>query len=947
MTGTASARTASDKLPSGRAGVQKIDEALRRVNRALRLIGICNELVIHAQDESSLLQAVCEQIVQEGGYLLAWVGYRDFDEAKSIRPVARAGIDNGYVDAIQAVWAETERGRGPTGTAVRTGRTQVNQNWETDAATRPWRAEAMKRGFRSSLARPLLRDGTAFGVLTIYSGAPHAFDPEEATLLDELADNLAFGINNLQANKARRQAEENSGRLNRALRLIGACNEVVLQTREEQALLDGVCRAIVEKGGYALAWVGYRQEDPDKSIRPVARAGIDDGYVDAARASWGAENPRGLGPGGVAIRTGITQISHDWANNPQVGPWRDHALERGFRSTISLPLAHEGQVFGVIAIYSVEPYSFNPDEGKLLRELADNLAFGIASLRTANARRDAEAALGETEQRYRFMLDNAADGVLIVDPQGHFVYANLAASNILGYSRAELLKLGIPDITPADRLDAERGNWEQAKREGSVRAEILQKRQDGSIVPVDLNAVRLPDGNVFGSFRDISERLQYQSRLQHQATHDSLTDLPNRVLFQDRLEQELRKANRAGSLVALLFLDLDGFKEVNDTLGHETGDVLLQEVSRRLLHNVRQSDTVARVGGDEFLVILPCIDDLRRVEELATNLVQTVSRPYLKEDERAYVTASIGIAIYPNDAGDARNLLMNAERAMHQAKAEGKNRITFFTPELQRCAQENFQMLRDLHEALPGGQFQLHFQPIVDLEGGRIVEVEALARWIHPRRGVVSPATFIPLLERSPLMHEVGDWIFREAVAHARRWLNLLGAPVRVGVNISAVQFRDRKLHRRWAEHLREVGLPGQCVILELTEGVLIQDEPEVVQTLEALREAGVEVAIDDFGTGYSSLSYLHKFSINYLKIDRSFTQHLSAQASEFALSKAIIAMAHELGMKVIAEGVENDEQRRLLIEAGCEFGQGYLFSRPLPTQEIEKLLLAKGSLMP
>lgn len=922
----------------------RVEEALRRVNRAMRLIAACNELVLHAEDESSLLEAVCQQIAQEGGYLLAWVGYREDDEAKSIRPVARAGVDDGYVDAIRAVWGESERGLGPTGTAIRTGSTQVNQNWETNAFAAPWRAEALKRGFRSSLSTPLLRHGVPFGALTIYSGAPNAFDPDEAALLRQLADNLAFGIDNVRVNKARRDAEAHLRRLNRALRLISACNELVIQARQEQELLDGVCRAIVEDGGYRLAWVGYREDDAEKSIRPVARAGLDNGYIDAARLSWSAQSKRGRGPGGLTVRTGVAQINQDWNTNPRLSPWRDAARQGGFMSTISLPLIHNGAVFGILAIYSAEENYFNADEAKLLQELADNLAFGIGSLRTASARRRAEAVLGETEERYRLILENAADGVLIADPNGRFIYANRAASKILGYSREELLKLGIPEITPRERLTKELGNLERARAHGSVRAEIQQVRRDGSVVPVELNAVRLPDGNVYGSFRDISERLRHHEQLQHQATHDSLTDLPNRALFQDRLEQEIRRTQRAGTRVALLYLDLDGFKEVNDTLGHATGDLVLQEVSRRLLRGVRASDTVARVGGDEFLVILPGVDDLRRVEELCVTLVQAVSKPYLKEDERAYVTSSLGAAIYPDDATDAKSLLISAERAMHQAKAEGKNRVTFFTAALQRIALDNFQMLRDLHEALPENQFKLHFQPIVDLKSGRIVEVEALARWFHPKRGAVPPASFIPLLERSPLMNEVGDWIFREAAAHAKRWRSLLNAPVRVGVNISAVQFRDLKLHQRWIDYLGDMDLPGSCLTLELTEGVLIQDERGVLEALECLRAAGIEIAIDDFGTGYSSLSYLKKFNIDYLKIDRSFTQHLSARASEFALTKAIVAMAHELGMQVVAEGVETQEQRDLLVQMGCELGQGYLFSKALPSREIEDLLLAGRS---
>ena len=424
-----------------------------------------------------------------------------------------------------------------------------------------------------------------------------------------------------------------------------------------------------------------------------------------------------------------------------------------------------------------------------------------------------------------------------------------------------------------------------------------------------------------------------------QANFDSLTGLPNRRMFHDRLEQEIKKAHRAGLKIALLFIDLDKFKEINDTLGHSMGDALLVEAARRIVSCVRETDTVARLGGDEFTAILAELGDTASIERVTENILLKLAEPFHLGAKMAYVSGSIGITLYPDDATEVECLLKNADQAMYVAKNAGRNRFGYFTPALQQAAQAKLQLHNDLRCALAAGQLRVYYQPIVELATGNIHKAEALVRWQHPERGLVSPAQFIPLAEETGLIVEIGNWVFREAAQQVGRWRDSCNPRFQISVNKSPVQFRQFSDARdAWPDHLRELGLPGQSIAIEITESLLLDTEDGIGGKLVEFRNAGIQVAIDDFGTGYSSLSYLKKFNIDYLKIDQSFTRNLTPGSNDMALSEAIIVMAHRLGLKVIAEGVETEAQHMLLATAGCDYAQGYLFSRPVPANEFEAL---------
>jgi diguanylate cyclase (GGDEF)-like protein len=441
---------------------------------------------------------------------------------------------------------------------------------------------------------------------------------------------------------------------------------------------------------------------------------------------------------------------------------------------------------------------------------------------------------------------------------------------------------------------------------------------------------------------EVHDRLQVERALR-EVNVDRLTGLPNRNVFHDRLDMDIKKAHRSGLPLALLFIDLDHFKEINDTLGHDIGDLLLKQVGQRLQAYVRETDTVARLGGDEFTITLADLHDTGKVTDVAQKIRNDLARPFRLKGELAYISASIGITLYPRDAQNAGDLLRNADQAMYQSKDHGRNRFTYFTPSMQEAAQARMAMSNELRRALDDGQLDVHYQPIVAMDSGRICKAEALMRWQHPQLGQVSPVDFIPIAEHTGLIVDLGNWVFRTALTQARRWREH-DADMTVNVNVSPAQFyhANGENCRNWVGNGAFAAIAGAStpeVGLEITEGLLLASNSLVLKQLLAFQQAGIKISLDDFGTGYSSLSYLRKFDLDFLKIDKSFVYNLENDAANVALCEAIIVMAHKLGLKVVAEGVETRQQYEVLRHAGCDYGQGYLFGAPLPARAFEALL--------
>ncbi|UOD31944.1 EAL domain-containing protein [Massilia violaceinigra] len=570
----------------------------------------------------------------------------------------------------------------------------------------------------------------------------------------------------------------------------------------------------------------------------------------------------------------------------------------------------------------------------------------------ARERRRAEESIRQGELRFRTMFEEAPMGIALIDSaSGQFKDINPRFAQITGRSSEELKRGRCDDITHPDDVagEAERMAQLGAGAIASFKSARRLLRPDGSVVWVDMSIAAIDtqadaSAHHLCMIEDVTEKKTSEALIWQQANFDPLTRLPNRRMFHDRLEHDILRCRRDGTRVAILFIDLDQFKEVNDTLGHQQGDVLLIDAARRISACVRDSDTVARLGGDEFTVILPQLNETGSVGAIAQKILDVLQAPFALGQEQAYISASVGITLYPDDARDIDDLLKHADQAMYAAKNAGRNRFSYFTPALQVAAINRMRMTNDLRSALKGGQFRVYFQPIVHLRSGKIHKAEALIRWEHPQRGLVSPLEFIPLAESSGLIIDIGEWVFKESARWASRWRREHHPEFQVSVNQSPLEFqREGKGYEGWLAHLRELGLSGQAVVVEITEGLLLDASSGVTDKLLQLRDAGIQVALDDFGTGYSSLSYLKKFDIDYLKIDRSFTRNLAPESSDMALSEAIIVMAHKLGLRVIAEGVETHEQRDLLLAAGCDYGQGYLFARPLPAEQFDALLVAQS----
>ncbi len=446
---------------------------------------------------------------------------------------------------------------------------------------------------------------------------------------------------------------------------------------------------------------------------------------------------------------------------------------------------------------------------------------------------------------------------------------------------------------------------------------------------------------VVGTSIDISYRKRTEQQTWRQANFDALTNLPNRRLFRDRLEQEVRKASRSGHGVGLLFIDLDRFKGVNDLLGHDAGDQLLMEAGERIVHCVRASDTVARLGGDEFTVILTELENQPHVEETVCKIIDALAIPFQLGSEEAYISGSVGITFYPHDADDPEELIRNADQAMYSAKKSGRNQFAYFTRKMQKEAHKRLRLSGDLRNALAENQFEVYYQPIVELQHQQVAKAEALLRWHHPRLGLVEPNRFIHLAEESRMINSIGDWVFEQAADHSQRWSQQLGQPFEISVNKSPVQFASQTNGTNWPRSLQSRG-SDCCVSVEITERILADASQDVAEILLQYRDAGIAVALDDFGTGYSSMAYLKKFDIDYLKIDQSFIQDIERSAGSRTITKSIVVMAHELGLRAIAEGIETQGQAEFLQDIGCDFGQGYLYSRPVPPAAFEQLLASR-----
>ena len=592
------------------------------------------------------------------------------------------------------------------------------------------------------------------------------------------------------------------------------------------------------------------------------------------------------------------------------------------------------------------------ERGVGLRDAHGRMSWIEGFIQDISARMAANEAREEAERRYRSLFQHATEGIFQSTPDGRYFDANPALAQMYGHPDPDALIEHLQDISrQLYVLPERRDEFVRLMQErGMVRNfESQVYRRDGSVIWISENAraVRDAQGRVEfyeGTVIDITERKQHESALEHQASHDSLTGLPNRSLLRDRIDQAIVKARRNNHQVAVVFVDLDHFKLINDSRGHHVGDRLLLEVANRLAGCVREQDSVARQGGDEFVIVLTEQDDEHEILALVSRLLEVISQPWADGGQEYGLSCSVGVSCYPRDGSNPDELLRCADTAMYKAKSSGRSTYHFYTPELNQAISERLELENNLRHALERDELRVFYQPRIEVASGRIVGAEALLRWDCPGKGLIPPDSFISIAEETGMIVPIGQWVLQEACRQNSVWRQAGLPPLSISVNISPIQFRHTGLANSVSSALELSGLPASSLELELTETFVMHDAERINLCMQNLKILGVDIAVDDFGTGYSSLSYLKRFPVDRLKVDKSFVRDIGTDPEDAAIVRAIITLGHALGLKVVAEGVETPEQMEYLRQHGCDELQGYFFSRPVTADELGALLAAMAS---
>ena len=833
-------------------------------------------------------------------------------------------------------------GKGVGGRVWATGRTcaiACYDQWDDRNPVAP-------EGVQAVIGVPLLRGNNVGGVLVlVYDDARAVLDEVALALLEQFGQLASLALHNAQLRKhalaeleERRRAEEVLRRRNG---LLAALHGTTLALTNQPDLLS-ILETILARVRAVLA--------TEHALLELAEEGDDELTVRLATGCFaafaGERVRRGEGLDGQVWETGAPLVVHDYAT----WPWRRNgALYDALGAVAAVPLRIGTEVVGVLELARLrgEP-GFAIEEVEALVQFGQLAAITIANARLTETMRAAQTELHRQLDMTAAITNNLGEGVIALDEQERITRLNPAAESMLGWVESELVGQPIWRVLERDeacghRVPASRALLEELLRSGRPFRidDAIFTRRDGELLPVDYSASPIiSEGKRLGTviaFHDISERKRQTAQLEYQALHDALTGLPNRVLLHDRLAQAIRLATRNGEPLALLLIDLDGFKEVNDTLGHQAGDALLQQVAQRLQGALRESDTVARLGGDEFAILLPGMGSAG-APTTARRLLQALAQTTAIDDYAIDVGASIGIALFPEHGTEPETLLRHADVAMYVAKRD-RSGIAIYAPEHDRHTPERLAMMSELRVAVQQGQFVLHFQPIVELRTRQVVRAEALIRWRHPRHGLLSPDTFIPLVEDTNLVTPLTQWVLTEALRHCERW-HRAGRPIGVAVNLS-----PRVLHEADLPHLLKFllarhKLPASAVTLEITESALISYPQRALEMLIRLHRLGVRLAIDDFGTGYSSLAYVKQLPIDEIKIDKSFVIDMRACESDAAIVRSTIDLAHNLGMQTVAEGVEQDAACQQLLAFGCDQGQGFFFAQPLSVEQFDLWLI-------
>ncbi|HZE54146.1 MAG TPA: EAL domain-containing protein [Bradyrhizobium sp.] len=789
-----------------------------RLVKMFAALSATNEAILRINSQEKLLQQVCEAALHSGNFVAAAILLRE-PGTDTLKVVAGAGDDAELRARSYSVLATSPLGIGLVGIAFRTQKPCVSNDLLNDERLKSWHQAASRAGARAAAALPVIRAGESVGVLVVALDEINALDEETVALLARMAENLSFGLDNIDREADCKRNERAARRLAKMFAALSATNEAILRAKTANELYRLVCDAAVHVGRSLAATVLLAQPD-SPWLQAVTGTGeiVDMGLVRQTRFSIDPENPYGKGVCGKAFRMQTACVNEDILNSEQGRPWRESSRQAGVVASCAVPLVKGGQSIGVILFFVTKSWATDTEIVALLSRMGENISAALENL---------------------------------------------------------------------DRAD---------------------------------------------------EKVQADGRIQYLATHDELTGLPNRVTFHQLFEQSMKSAQRCGSQCALLFIDLDRFKVINDSLGHAAGDTLLVEVSNRLKACVRDSDLVARFGGDEFVIVLNGISDREQVAVVAHKILTALLPPIVLAGHECRTTGSIGIAVFPENGSDVQTLTKNADMAMYLAKEEGKNNFRFFSAEIRSQSIERLKLEADLRHALELNQFTLHYQPKLEVATGRISGVEALLRWAHPKFGNLPPTEFIPLAEETGLIISIGRWVLKTASAQNMAWQREGLPAISVAVNLSPRQFLDANLLDDIDDVLASTGMPAHLLQLEITESMVMQNVERAIKLLDEIQSRGVRLAIDDFGTGYSSMSLMKKFPIDTIKIDRSFVRDLAESPEDRAIATAIISMGKALGLTVVAEGVETTEQDIFLRGRACDEVQGYLFSKPVQPEMIPLL---------
>ncbi len=734
------------------------------------------------------------------------------------------------------------------------------------------------------------------------------------------------------------RAEHRLGRLNRLYAALSETNHAIVHATEAAALLATVCRIAIERGGLSAAWIGLLTAAGD-GIRKAAHHGTHLPWIERLTVL----NPHAAArtPVEIAIARGTTYLHNALQDDPALTPIHDELQAAGLRSAIAVPLMRHRRMSGCFALYAGEKGFFDEAMTGLIAEMAADVAFALDNFeREASRKRAEEAAhlLGRA-------VEASANGIMITDARqaGHpLIHVNKAFERITGYSTAEALGRSPGLLVGADPL--QRGVAEiRAAVKAQHEAEVVLRshRKDGSPFWSELSIAPVRDTagmvtHFVGVINDISERIAYEEALERQNNEDPVTGLANRNLLRDRVGQAIAFARQDGRALVLLLLDLDDFKRINDSLGHDAGDQVLKEIAGRIRDCVDACDTVARIGGDEFAVLLTDLASAQAASLVAGRILRAIGRPFIVLGREIEISASIGASVFPDDDDGFEALLRNADAAMYRAKDAGRNAFHFYTADMNAEAIRKLEVEGRLRRAIAQEGFVLHYQPVHEAGSGRMVAVEALVRMRDASGTITPPGEFIPLAEETGMILALGRWVMLTACREARRWLDM-GREMQVAVNLSARQFNDEGL----AEHIRHclsvAGLPARLLKLEITESMVMRNVGQAARILSALKALDVSVSVDDFGTGHSSLSCLRRFPLDQLKIDRSFVQDAAHDEDCAAIVRGILALAGSLRLQTVAEGVETAEQMHFLRAAGCDLLQGYYFSHPLEADALAR----------